>query len=70
MKFLTPVQRNSGSAIAICKQRAEVYENARRANPTRWSRHTRRWHQPDEVWINKPIEETNPIQELPLIQAA
>jgi transposase InsO family protein len=70
IKFVTPVQRHSGSAIAICKQRAEVYENARRANPTRWSRHTRCWHQPDEVWINKPIEETNPIQELPLIQAA
>jgi transposase InsO family protein len=70
IKYVTPVQRHSGLAIAICKQRAEVYENARRANPTRWSRQTRSWHQPEEVWINKPIEETNPILELPLIKAA
>jgi putative transposase len=35
IKYVTPVQRHSGSAIAICKQRAQVYENARRANPTR-----------------------------------
>ena len=70
IKFVTPVQRHSGSAIAICKQRAEVYEKARRAHPTRWSRHIRCWHQPEEVWINKPIDETNPILELPLIEAA
>jgi len=55
LKFLTPVQRHSGSAIVICKQRAEVYENACRAHPTRWSRPTRCWHQPEEVWISKPI---------------
>jgi transposase InsO family protein len=70
IKFVTPVQRHSGSSIAICKQRAAVYEKARRAHPTRWSRHTRCWRQPEEVWINKPIEEPNPILELPLIQAA
>jgi len=70
IKFVTPVQRHSGSAIAICKQRAEVYEKACRAHPTRWSRHTRCWHQPEEVWINKPIEEPNPILELPSIEAA
>jgi putative transposase len=69
IKFVTPVQRHSGSTIAICKQRAEVYETARRANPTRWSRQTRCWHQPEEVWINKPSEESNPILELPLIKA-
>jgi len=34
---VTPVQRHSGTAIAICKQRAEVYEKAGRAHPTRWS---------------------------------
>jgi putative transposase len=70
IKFGTPVQRYNGSAIAICQQREEVYENARRANPTRWSRQTRCWRQPEEVWINKPIEEPNPILQLPLIDAA
>jgi len=70
IKFVTPVQRHSASAIAICKQRAEVYEKARRAHPTRWSRHIHCWHQPEEVWINKPIDEHKPFLELALIEAA
>lgn len=70
IKFVTPHQRHSGAAKAICQQRAEVYEKARRVNPTRWSRNTRCWRQPVEVWINKPTEEPNPMLALPLIQAA
>ena len=70
IKFVTPHQRHSGAAKAICQQRAEVYEAARRANPTRWSRHTRCWSQPAEVWINKPTEEPNAVLALPLIKAA
>lgn len=70
IKFVTPHQRHSGAAKAICQQRADVYENARQAHPTRWSRHIRCWHQPEEVWINKPPEEPEPIQALSLIQAA
>ena len=69
IKFVTPHQRHSGSAKAICRQRAEVYDAARRANPTRWSRSTCCWRQPEEVWINKPIEDPNPVLELLLIQA-
>jgi len=38
--FLAPVKRQNGSAIAICQQRVEVYENARRENQTRWRRPT------------------------------
>ena len=53
-----------------CQQRADVYETARQAKPTRWSRSTRCWRQPDEVWINKSTEEPAPIMALPLIQAA
>jgi len=70
IKFVTPHQRHSGAAKAICQERAEVYEKARRVNPTRWSRNTRCWRQPVEVWINKPTEEPNPMLALPLIQAA
>jgi putative transposase len=70
IKFVKPHQHHSGAATAMSKQRAEVYEAARQANPTRWSRSIRCWRQPEEVWINKPIEEPNPILELPLIQAA
>jgi hypothetical protein len=57
IKFVTPHQRDSGAAKAICKQRADVYETARKANPTHWSRTTRCWRQRAEVWINKPPEE-------------
>jgi len=70
IKFVTPHQRHSGSAKAICQQRAEVYETARRANPTRWSRTTRCWSQPAEVWKNKPPEEPELVLALPLIEAA
>jgi transposase InsO family protein len=70
IKFVTPHQRHTGAAKAICQQRAEVYEAACRANPTRWSRSTRCWLQPEEVWINKPSEEQELIQALSFIQAA
>jgi hypothetical protein len=70
IKFVTPHQRHSGAATAICKQRADLYETARKENPTRWSQRTRCWRQPEEVWINKPPEETEPILALPLVQAA
>jgi hypothetical protein len=30
---------------------------------------TRCWSQPAEVWINKPIEEPDPVLALPLIKA-
>jgi len=56
IKFVTPHQRHSGSATAICRKRAQVYEQARQANPRRWSQSTRCWRQPEEVWINKPPE--------------
>jgi len=63
IKFVTPHQRHSGAAKAICQQRADAYEAARRANPTRW-------RQPEEVWINKPPEENELALELTLMQAA
>jgi transposase InsO family protein len=70
IKFFTPHQRHSGAATAICQQRTDVYETARRSNPTRWSRSTRCWRQPEEVWINKPPEDPEPILALPLIRVA
>ena len=68
IKFVTPQQRHSGAAIAICRQRSHVYEQARKQNPNRWSRSIRCWLQPDSVWINEPIEglETSIHVKLPL----
>jgi putative transposase len=63
IKFVTPHQRHSGAAIAICLKCAHVYEKARQAHPNRWS-------QPVVVWINKPPEGHHSNQALPFIQAA
>ena len=57
IKFVTPQQRHSGQAVAICRHRAHVYEQARQQNPRRWSRSTRCWRQPEVVWINPPPPE-------------
>ncbi len=54
----------------MCQQRFDVYETARRANPTRWSRSPRCWRQPEELWINKPPDELEPIQPLSVFPAA
>jgi hypothetical protein len=70
IKFVTPHQRHSGAAIAICLNRAHVYEKARQAHPNRWSQSTRCCRQPVVVWINKPPEGDHSNQALPFIQAA
>jgi putative transposase len=70
IKSVAPHQSHSGTAIAICRERAHVYEEARQAHPRRWSRSTRFWRQPEEVWINKPPEEPDPILALHLIEAS
>ena len=41
IRFVTPSQRHSGEAFAICRHRACVYEQARQRHPRRWSRSTR-----------------------------
>jgi transposase InsO family protein len=69
IRFVTPVQRHSGQANAICQQRARVYEQARQRHPRRWSRRTRCWRQPEVVWINPPPTE-NSITPAKLVMAA
>ncbi|WP_430383886.1 IS3 family transposase [Anoxynatronum buryatiense] len=54
--FLTPHQRHTGQADTILAKRRETYEKAKSLNPTRWSRHTRKWTIPEEVWLN-PVSE-------------
>jgi putative transposase len=69
IKFVTPQQRHSGQAVAICRHRAAVYEQARKRNSRRWSRSTRCWRQPEVVWINPPPSE-NDITPATLVIAA
>ena len=70
IKFVTTHQRHSGTATSIRREQAHVYEKARQAHPRRWSRSTRCWRQPEEVWINKPREDPEPILALLLMKAA
>ncbi len=47
LKFVTPAQRHRGEDIEILAKREEVYQQAKAANPERWSGNTRNWgHQP------------------------
>ena len=59
IKFLTPDQRHSGQAIAICRRRNQVYAEAWERHPRLWSRGTRCWRKPEVVWINPPQLDCN-----------
>jgi len=50
--YVTPNQRHDGQDVALLENRRKVYEAARNANPSRWSRHARQWHRPDLVMLN------------------
>ena len=55
--FVTPNQRHSGESAQILARRRSIYLAARQANPCRWSRHIRRWAQPEHVVLNKREKE-------------
>lgn len=61
IKFVTPQQRHSGQAMAICRHRSVVYEQARQRHPRRWLRSIRCWRQPQVVWINPPPPENESV---------
>jgi transposase InsO family protein len=52
IKFVTPASRHHGEEESILNKRKEVYEEARKANPIRWSRGTRNWERISEVRLN------------------
>ena len=52
LKFVSPVIRHSGKDKDILKQREEVYEEARKRNPIRWSGKVRNWEASKEVSLN------------------
>ncbi len=52
LKFISPAIRHSGKDNAILENRKEVYEEARRQNPIRWSCKIRNWDIPKEVYLN------------------
>jgi len=52
LKFVSPALRHDGKDSDILKHRKEVYEDARKKNPIRWSGKTRNWDIPEEVHLN------------------
>jgi putative transposase len=52
IKFVTPAARHAGEAEQILMKRKEVYEQAQRRNPSRWSGTTRNWEPIVEVRLN------------------
>lgn len=54
LKFVTPNERHTGKDNAVMVSRKEVYAIAKARHPERWSRDTRNWDLPEEVWLNPP----------------
>jgi transposase InsO family protein len=52
LKFVTPAQRHEGRDAAILAHREQVYREAKKRNPQRWSQGTRNWKLDDQVWLN------------------
>jgi len=58
IRFVTPIQRHDGDDEAVLAQRARLYEQARAANPERWSGGTRNWKPVGAVALNPENEPT------------
>lgn len=54
IRFVTPAERHAGADIAILGRRHELYEQARRRRPERWTRNTRNWTPIAAVVLNPP----------------
>ncbi len=52
IRFVTPGQRHRGEDLAILSQREEVYAQARKRNPERWSGQSRNWTPIESVALN------------------
>lgn len=64
IRFVTPKSRHNGQDAEILKRRHTVYENARLANPLRWSRQTRNWSMIEEVRLNPGKEKKSDAKKL------
>ena len=54
IRFVTPEVRHAGGESEILAKRKEVYEEAKRRNPIRWTGATRNWSPIVEVRLNPP----------------
>lgn len=54
LKYVTPETRHRGEDEAVLLRRKEVYEEAKKRHPERWSGETRNWNPEKVVYLNKP----------------
>jgi len=52
IKFTTPQERHTGKDIEILEKRKQVYNQAKLANPSRWSGNIKNWDHIGEVYLN------------------
>ena len=57
ISFVTPSDRHAGSDTSILKNRARVYEKARKKNPNRWSGKIRNWTSTETVVLNGNLQQ-------------
>ena len=67
IKYVTPVQRHNSEDIALLAKRKQVYEEAKKQNPERWSGATRNWDHESLVKLNPANEQ---LQNSQMKQAA
>lgn len=63
INYVTPEDRHAGRDEEILANRRRVYEEARRRNPSRWSRHSRPWDHVDVVYLNPEQKKRPEAQE-------
>lgn len=57
IRYVTPQERHEGRDIALLAERQALYEQARRANPRRWTGKVRNWEPVQSVWLNPQTEQ-------------
>ncbi|MEL4885464.1 integrase core domain-containing protein, partial [Pectobacterium betavasculorum] len=56
IRYVTPGERHRGDDIHLLKQRDELYREAQKAHPERWSGKTRNWQPEGPVTLNPERE--------------
>lgn len=62
IRFITPADRHHGNDQDILQYRQEVYQEARKQNPSRWSGEIRDWTPITAVHLNPEKLESVPVQ--------
>ena len=62
IRFVTPELRHAGQESRVLARRKEVYEEAKRRNPSRWSGSTRNWSPIAEVSLNPAPRQQQVVQ--------